>query len=178
MVDIFLTAFVWDAPADTFCIETLPWRLDHLAWEQSQTVSLYPRLLNSRFRCINNPLIDLLFVECAADSDISSAAIKLDFVFHPFESTGLVTIQVDTAAAIVLDAGSAERNALYAVPLGDEFELQCEADVAAYMRRLIAWSDTRSPCPATWITTDCHIVEQPPGFQLYLWTIRGNFIYF
>ena len=180
MVDNYLTAFVWDAPADTFCIETLPWRIDHLASQLSQlfeTWSLYPRLLNSSFRCVNNPLIDLLFVECAADADISSATIKLDFVFHP---TGLVTIQMDTAAAILLDAGSAERNALYAVPLSDEFELQCEPDVAAYMRRLVAWADEgrRSPCPATWVTADCHVVDPLAGFQLYLWTIRVNFIYF
>jgi len=156
--------FVENAPVDALCVETLPWGRD-LTW---QPFAVYPRLVTTHLADIQYPLIDLLFVECATGADIRSATIKLAFVFSPISC---VTMQVDTAAAILLDNGNTERNALYAVPLSDELEMESETDVCAYLRRLVAWTDEveRGPCPATWHRLHCQLVEPVDGFHFYLW---------
>jgi hypothetical protein len=161
------------AQADTLCIE-----VEVLSWQQLRVgpypFAPYPHLLTENCY-IPNPLVDLLFVECSSDTELQSATIRLAFG----HSRGAEMMQANTAAAILLDEGSADANALYAVPLCDEIDLQSSADVATYMHCLLAWTNAseRGACPVTWFSVagqtfehvGFQLAEAPPGCQIYLW---------
>jgi len=166
-IEPYLSAHVLGVPPnnDRLCAEVI-WFCRNLY--RGRRFALYPYLLGWHATTVNF-LIDVLFVECDADCDIQSVEITMGFNAGLDVKSYCALLNVNTATAILLDEGSAEIAALYAVPLNAEAGLESAEDVADYLRNMLAWVDdpARGPCPGTQFDYLVHQLSK--GYRCYLW---------